>query len=140
MTPGDLQALLDSTPVHRALRLRVVRSGGDGVLLEAETGPEHAGTDGSQLLHGGVVATILDSAATFALIAATDTDWSTVDLRIDYLRPVPAGLVQARATAVHIGRRLGRAAAELVGPASERPLASAVGTFVRATPEPGPAP
>lgn len=69
--------MLDASPVHRALRLRVVRADDAGVRLAAEAGPEHTGEDGSQFLHGGVVATLLDTAATFALIQATGVDWGT---------------------------------------------------------------
>jgi uncharacterized protein (TIGR00369 family) len=135
--PGpDLQRLLDGTPVHRALRIRVVSSESGGLVLHAEASQEHVGADDGTFLHGGVVATVLDTAATFALIAATGDDWSTVDLRLDYLRPVPAGLLEARARVVQAGRRLGRSTAELVLPGSDRVLASAAGTFVRADPPP----
>jgi len=130
MRADELQRLLDASPVHRALRLRVVQADDAGVRLEAEAGPEHTGEDGSQFLHGGVVATLLDTAATFALIQATGADWGTADLRVDFVRPAPAGPLYADATAVHVGRRLGRASARLSDP-SARLLASAVGTFVR---------
>lgn len=136
MQADELQKLLDSSPVHRALRLRITRADEDRVELEAHTGPEHAGEDGSQYLHGGVIATLLDTTATFALIGATGTDWGTVDLRVDFVRPVPAGQLLAAATAVQVGRRLGRASAELTDPATGRLLASAVGTFVRTAPAP----
>jgi uncharacterized protein (TIGR00369 family) len=133
MQLADLQRLLDGTPVHRALALRVVSFDPDGgLILRADANAEHAGTDGGEFLHGGVIATVLDTAATFALIAATGDDWSTVDLRLDYLRPAPAGALEARAAVVQAGRRLGRATAELVPAGSERMLARAAGTFVRA--------
>ena len=131
MRADELQRLLDASPVHRALRLRVVRADDASVRLEAEAGPEHTGEDGSQFLHGGVVATLLDTAATFALIQATGVDWGTADLRVDFVRPAPAGTLHADATAVHVGRRLGRASSELSDPSTARLLASAVGTFVR---------
>jgi uncharacterized protein (TIGR00369 family) len=131
MRADELQRLLDASPVHRALRLRVVEADDAGVRLEAEAGPEHTGEDGSQFLHGGVVTTLLDTAATFALIQATGVDWGTVDLRVDFVRPAPAGSLHADATAVHVGRRLGRASAELRDPSTARLLASATGTFVR---------
>jgi uncharacterized protein (TIGR00369 family) len=131
MRADELQRLLDASPVHRALRLRVVRADDASVQLAAEPGPEHTGEEGSPFLHGGVVATLLDTAATFALIQATGVDWGTADLRVDFLRPVPAGVLHADATAVHVGRRLGRASAELRDPSTARLLASAVGTFVR---------
>ena len=123
--------MLDASPVHRALRLRVARADDAGVRIVAEAGPEHTGEDGSQFLHGGVVATLLDTAATFALIQATGVDWGTADLRVDFVRPAPAGTLHADATAVHVGRRLGRASAELSDPSAARLLATATGTFVR---------
>jgi uncharacterized protein (TIGR00369 family) len=137
MSLSELQGLLDSTPVHRALRLRVVSSDESGLVLRADTGADHAGADGSQFLHGGVVATVLDTSATFALIAATGDDWSTVDLRLDYLRPAAAGPLEARGHAIHAGRRLGRATAELFAAGSDRLVACAAGTFARAMQETG---
>jgi uncharacterized protein (TIGR00369 family) len=137
MRAEELQRLVDASPVHRALRVRVTGAEQAAVRLQAETGAEHAGEDGGPFLHGGVVATLLDTAATFALIQATGTDWGTVDLRVDFVRPAPAGPLLATATAVHAGRRLGRATAELTEPSSGRLLASAAGTFARITPESG---
>lgn len=134
MQVSEVQRLLDSTPVHRALGLRVTSVGDDQVVLRAEAGPDHLGEDGGTYLHGGVVATLLDAAATFALIGATGTDWSTVDLRVDYLRPAPAGPLEVRGSAVQIGRRLGRATAELLA-AGASPVAIATGTFARAVDE-----
>jgi uncharacterized protein (TIGR00369 family) len=132
MQASDLQRMLDAGPVHRALGLRVARSGDGDVVLRAEAGAEHLGEDGADFLHGGVVATVLDTAATFALIGATGTDWSTVDLRVDYLRPAPAGQLEARGSTLHIGARLGRATAELFAADSDRLVARATGTFARA--------
>jgi uncharacterized protein (TIGR00369 family) len=136
MRTDELQSLLDASPVHRALRLRVTSADEIRVQLEAQAGPEHAGEDGNRYLHGGVIATLLDTTATFALIGATGADWGTVDLRVDFIRPAPAGQLLANASAVQIGRRLGRASAELIDPATGRLLASAVGTFVRTAPVP----
>jgi uncharacterized protein (TIGR00369 family) len=141
MPADDLQSLIDSSPVHRALRLQV--ASGDAadadrsrLRLAAETGPTHVGEDGSPFLHGGVIATLLDTAATFALIQASGTDWGTVDLRIDFVRPTPSGPILADARALHVGRRLGRASAELIDPSTGRLLATAVGTFARTAPVP----
>jgi uncharacterized protein (TIGR00369 family) len=136
MEADDLQRLIDSSPVHRALRLRVASADQGKVVFAAQTGAEHAGEDGGQFLHGGVVATLLDTAATFALIQVTGTDWGTVDLRVDFVRPAPAGPLTAEATAVHAGRRLGRASAALTDPSSGQLIATAAGTFVRTTPLP----
>jgi uncharacterized protein (TIGR00369 family) len=82
-----------------------------------------------------VIATLLDTAATFALIQASGTDWATVDLRIDYLRPAPCTELLIKGSAVHVGSRLGRATAELSEPGTGI-LATAAGTFTRLQPLP----
>jgi uncharacterized protein (TIGR00369 family) len=84
---------------------------------------------GSAIAHGGAGATLLDTALTFALIAATDRDWTTVDLRVDYLRPVPIASVRVTGEVVHAGRHIGRAQGELVDHQGSV-CARAVGTFV----------
>lgn len=129
MRAEELQQLLNTSPVHTALALKV-RLAGEELVLDAAPGPAYS-VDGGSFLHGGVIATILDTAATFSLINATGTDWSTVDLRIDYLRPVPLLSLQVTGRAVQVGQRFGRAAAELTEASTHRLLASAVGTFVR---------
>jgi uncharacterized protein (TIGR00369 family) len=131
MLPSELQHLVDVSPVHRRLRLTVVTADETGVTCRAEPGAEETGEDNGQFLHGGVVATLLDAAATFALISATGTDWSTVDLRTDFLRPAPAGVLLVSGTAVQAGKRLGRASATVSDPASGRLLATGGGTFAK---------
>jgi uncharacterized protein (TIGR00369 family) len=51
---------------------------------------------------------IVDTASTFALMVATGDDWSTVDLRLDYLRPVRSRRLRVRAEPIHTGRLIGR--------------------------------
>jgi uncharacterized protein (TIGR00369 family) len=131
MLPSELQHLVDLSPVHRRLRLTVITADETGVTCRAEPGAEETGEDNGQFLHGGVVATLLDAAATFALISATGTDWSTVDLRADFLRPAPAGVLLVSGTAVQAGKRLGRASATVSDPASGRLLATGGGTFAK---------
>jgi len=135
MQSEELQRLLDESPLHVTLGLRATGGagrgpGGEGVVLEAAPNRTHS-VDGGDYLHGGVIATLLDTAATFALIEKTGEDWSTVDLRVDYLRPAPISRLCVTGRALQVGRRLGRAIAELSEPQSGDLLASAVGTFVR---------
>jgi uncharacterized protein (TIGR00369 family) len=131
MRPDELQELVDTAPLHRLLRLHVANAGKDWLTLRSEPASEHLVDPAEGYLHGGIVATLLDAAATFALIQATSVDWSTVDLRVDFLRPAPAAPLLARGTAVQVGRRLGRATAELSEEGSGRLLATAAGTFMR---------
>jgi uncharacterized protein (TIGR00369 family) len=135
MQIAELQRLLDQSAVHRALRIHAEQATSEELRFRCQPGQQHAAEDGASFLHGGVIATLLDTAATFALIQASGTDWATVDLRIDYLRPAPCTKLLIKGSAVHVGGRLGRAAAELSEPDGEI-LATAAGTFTRLQPFP----
>ncbi|MDX6383664.1 MAG: hypothetical protein QOK48_1237 [Blastocatellia bacterium] len=60
------------------------------------------------VVHGGAVASLIDTAAAFAVITRLDLNEhaSTTDLTIHYLRPATAGRLTARARVVRAGRRL----------------------------------
>lgn len=124
-----LQGYLDEAPLHAVFgALRVLR--GDGsISIDGTLSSVVENGRGTGVVHGGVLATLLDTATTFALISATDRDWTTVDLRIDYLRPVGVGAVVVEARVLHAGRRTGRAQAHL-SDAEGRECAHAIGTFV----------
>ena len=60
------------------------------------------------VIHGGVVASLIDSAAAFAiltLLKPTET-MTTIDLTVHYLRPLLRGTVTAKAQVVRAGRRV----------------------------------
>jgi uncharacterized protein (TIGR00369 family) len=124
----DLQTLCDESPFHRALGLRIERSV-EGVILHTSLGSGFAVNGRGTNAHGGVVASLLDSAATFALIGKTGQDWVTVDLRVDYLRPVRLGELTIQGEVIRAGRSIGRARSGLRD--SEGQLcALATGTFL----------
>lgn len=58
--------------------------------------------------HGGVVASLADTAAAFAILTLSESSLTTttVDLTIHYLRPLLKGQVTAQATVRRAGRRL----------------------------------
>lgn len=60
------------------------------------------------VVHGGAVASLIDTAAAFAVITRLDLNEhaSTTDLTIHYLRPATTGRLTARARVVRGGRRL----------------------------------
>ena len=67
------------------------------------------------IVHGGVIATILDSSIGVALRTRLDLDRThvTVNLSIGYLRPLRVGTMVARAHAVHSGDRIGYGEADV---------------------------
>lgn len=127
--PTDLQALLDGIPAIATYGLRIDATE-DGVRVRGDLGPDAAVHTGLPAAHGGVVASILDTTATFAVLATTGARWVTVDLRVDYLRPTPLGAITCSARVASSGRRLGVVQAELGGSDGE-PTALAVATLYR---------
>lgn len=126
--PADrLEAVFASVAFHRTLGA-TIRTTPEGVEVEASLGGAFESIPGR--IHGGVVASLLDSACTWSLIAATEDVWTTVDLRTDYLRPAPAGRLVARGRVVTRGSSVGRASAEVVDEEG-RCCATATGTFAR---------
>ena len=129
MDGETLQTWLDEVPFHAQLGPMRARLVDHGIELDTDLLPVAENTIGSGIAHGGVAAAILDTALALALTAATDLEWTTVDLRVDYVRPVPIGAVRASATVVHAGSRIGRAEGALVD-GDGRLCTRAVGAFV----------
>lgn len=59
------------------------------------------------ILHGGILATLADTAATFAshMLLVSPQETITIELKINYLRPVGSGRAIARARVLHCGQR-----------------------------------
>ena len=60
------------------------------------------------VVHGGVTASLIDSAAAMAIVPllAEDESATTVDLTINYLRPLRSGKVTATARVLRAGKRI----------------------------------
>ena len=107
-----LARIFSRTPLHRALGVEIERIAG-GVALKGTIGEAFVRADGLDALHGGAIATLLDSATNFAILAETGRAWATLDFRVDYLRPTKLGPIEVTATVVQAGSTIGRARAEL---------------------------
>jgi uncharacterized protein (TIGR00369 family) len=82
-------------------------------------------------LHGGISATLLDSAMGCAVMTALPAGaaYTTVDLAVTYLRPVPLDgvVIRAEGRTIHVGGRIATASGTLTGP-DDRVLATATTT------------
>ena len=60
------------------------------------------------IMHGGAIATLIDTAVAFAIIGASEPDarFTTVELKVNYLSPIREGRVVADARLVRDGRRI----------------------------------
>jgi uncharacterized protein (TIGR00369 family) len=60
------------------------------------------------VMHGGAIASLIDTAVAFAIAVSSDADsrFTTVEMKINYIRPIRAGRVVAEARLVQNGRRI----------------------------------
>jgi len=128
MSDNQLQHIFDGIPAHAAHPMRLSVTNGMLNMVGTLDGRSARGA-GMEQLHGGVVAALLDTAATLVLVAVAGDSWSTVDLRVDYLRPVSIGRCRLDASVVRCGKRVARSRASLFDD-EERLCATAIGTFV----------
>jgi uncharacterized protein (TIGR00369 family) len=114
---GALPDLLRRSPYHRLLGLEMVRVAPGEVVIRMPFREDLLAGDDEmgQYVHGGAIASLIDSAGDFAIIAAVGRDVPTIDLRVDYLRPAPKGALTATGRAIKAGRSLGVADIEVVG-------------------------
>jgi uncharacterized protein (TIGR00369 family) len=127
LTREEAERLLDECPLHAAIGLTLEEwePGRAGFRFQPPA-LVRSGTAGG--VHGGALATALDTAACFAAIARLGHDCSTVDLRTDFLRPaVDAGFV-VTGELRRAGRRLAWADATL-RTRDERVVATGRGVF-----------
>lgn len=89
-------------------------------------------TQNHGVVHGGAIASLIDSATAFAIISllAPKEKVTTVDLTISYLRPLTKGRVTAVAKVVRAGRRLFVVSAEVLD-SDGKLAATALSTYIK---------
>jgi uncharacterized protein (TIGR00369 family) len=99
----------DEIPFNRVLGLRLVAATEKMVRLEITFRPELVGDPLRPALHGGVLSAAADTAGGAAVWVGhgDDVRISTIDLRIDYLRPARLETVIVEAHVVRSGNRVG---------------------------------
>jgi uncharacterized protein (TIGR00369 family) len=129
MSFEKLKEFLDAIPFNAHVGLRLVRLHKDGVTITCQLRPELM--NGAGVLHGGVTATLADVAVGMALArhlgrprAAT-----TVEMKINYLRPVAHGKITARSHLVKVGARLCCGRVEIFD-GEKRPVGAALVTYM----------
>lgn len=95
-------------PFNDHLGIRVTHLERGHCVLEIPFAPHLVGDPNRPALHGGVFSTLTDAAGGLAVFSMLDQPkgLSTVDLRLDYLRPGRLTDVQCEATVVRAGNRV----------------------------------
>jgi uncharacterized protein (TIGR00369 family) len=132
MSPEDRQVLIARArriPIVSTLRMAFVELEQGYCCVEVPYDARYEGVYES--FHGGVLTTIADSAACFAILTCTGPDQvlTTTDMNIRFLAPC-LGAVRAEARVIKVGRTLCPTQVDLLDE-GRRPLALAQVTYMR---------
>jgi uncharacterized protein (TIGR00369 family) len=128
-----LDRLVEAVPYHRFLGLR---AGPDGtVVLPGEH--RHVADDGRAVLHGGVLAALVEAAGLLHLQASGAPRPAPIDVTTDYLRAAVVADAHAAVTEVRRGRRVAHLRIEVWQSDRSHPVAAAHGTWLLEAGPPG---
>lgn len=125
-----IQKAVDTVPFARLLGIELDDVGRGTATLGLKVRKELTQNHG--VVHGGAIASLIDTATAFAIISLLDPGErvTTVDLTISYLRPITAGRITAVAKVVRAGRRIFVVLADVFGQ-DEKLATTALSTYIK---------
>lgn len=124
--------MTEVVPFNRVLGIQVLEIGQGRAVFGVPFRPELVGDPDRPALHGGVLSAVADAAggcAVWTMVGEHDRV-STIDLRMDYLRPARLELFHAIATVLRVGNRVGVADVVILHPdRPDEPIAEAKGVY-----------
>ncbi len=136
------QLVEDFIPFNRFLGIRLLRCDPGHVELEIPWRDELIGDPLKPAVHGGVISALADVAGGMAVWSALESPLqrvSTIDLRVDYLRPGRLERILAEGTILRVGRSVGVVDVRIFhGLARGDTVATAKGVYAIKTPRPKP--
>ena len=128
-----IQMMEAFVPFNRFLGIKVSSVKAGFVRMEIPFREELIGDPLRPALHGGVISALADTAGGMAVWSQVDDERSrvsTIDLRIDYLRPAKLETLIAEASVVRLGNRVGVADVRLFQPsAADATVATGKGVY-----------
>ena len=114
-------------PVAELLGIDLVSAGGGECTMRLEAGEQHSNPMGT--IHGGVIGDVADAAMGMAYFSGLEPgeSFTTLELKINFVRPFRHGRLLARGRVVHAGRTVGLMECDVVD-ADERLIAHATST------------
>ena len=100
-----IQEMKRRVPFWATLGLELIEVGDGRATMAVTFGPQHLQNG---VMHGGVVASLIDSACACAALSRIypDAYATSVNLQVTYLKPVTGGRLSARAECLRAGRRI----------------------------------
>ena len=108
-----VRAFCDRCPFNRWLGLTIVEIGDNWLRMTMPWKTDLLSSPELQLVHGGVLASLIDSACGYAAALVAGHTGPTVDLVTDYHKAAVPGPLEARAEVIRAGRSLITARAEV---------------------------
>jgi uncharacterized protein (TIGR00369 family) len=106
---------IPAPPIAMLLSMHLAEASEGEALFILEPDESHYNPIGS--VHGGVIATACDSAASCAVhsLLPAGTAYTTLEMKVNYIRPIThqTGTIYGRGKAIQVGRRIGTAEARL---------------------------
>ena len=131
LTKEQVQALLLRGPFHQWLGLSVMSVGDGEIELTATWRPEWVVSADRGYTHGGILATLVDLTADWALVSKTGRGVPTIDLRVDYHRAAMQGDLRCVGKVVKFGNQVSVAEARILD-GDGKLLASGRGVYMTA--------
>ena len=103
MTKEELQARISVAKFHQWLGLQVQEVTDEGIVVSAGWREDWVVNPARGYTHGGILATLVDVVADYALAARIGTPVPTVDLRVDYHKAAMRGDLTVKARVVRQG-------------------------------------
>jgi len=94
-------------PIARLLGFNIVEVGEGQAVMELDDGTKHANPMGT--LHGGVICDVADAAMGMAYYSTLgeEESFTTIELKINFLKPVWEGLIRAEGKVIKRGKTIG---------------------------------
>jgi len=110
----QLRDALDQVPFAKLLGIELIAAGRGTATLQLAITDKLRQIHG--VVHGGAIASLIDTATAFAIVPmmGPDEKFSTVDLMVNYLRPLRKGNATAQARVLRFGKRLITVAADVL--------------------------
>ncbi|MBT5902154.1 MAG: PaaI family thioesterase [Opitutaceae bacterium] len=108
LIPSPSSDRFSEAPISRLIGFEVAPAGDDGSTLVAlDAGEKHANPMGR--VHGGVISALADAAmgTAYGRVLLESEDFSTIELKVNFMRPVKMGRIVATARMVQRGLRIG---------------------------------
>jgi len=134
LTAEKVQAMLTRGPFHQWLGIEVLSVGEGEITLKATWREEWVVNPDRKYTHGGILATLVDLTADWALVSKTGRGVPTIDMRVDYHRAAMPGDLTATGKVVKWGSQFSVAEAHVYDK-DKALVASGRGVYLTAPPK-----